>query len=479
MTGILPPPLVFQGQLWSTDALTGMAVGLRHALDGERRRSSGRLAMVMANRPQSIALFFALSSFSVPLVLLPPDMKPWRSDPPLPRDTLLVLLGSERDLEAGARSLDVPVAIIEESEPPGGSPDAPAFMTMPGLVFFTSGSTGRPRPVYRSTRALLDVSRALLHAFGLRPGDGVITTLPLARAFGLNHGLMVAAALGSPLALFDHFEHNGLLRLFGSGAYQYWAGTPMMADVLGRTRLSGRHPAPPVCVVGGRVSSEIARRFLERFGVPLRQCYGTTETGSIAVDGAPSEHVRSDTAGRPLAGVDVRIGDDPRVPLQAGHAGRIWLSTPAYMMDGYGFPPDLDLPETVDGWWGTPDVGVLDDRGALVVSGRLDDCFRTNAGHLVDPASVAAALDGYPSVIDTAVVPLVTLTGPALGVLIESTAPLRMTDLRGHLARSLPVWSRPRVIETISALPRLSNGRIDRRACIALLEKALSSDGSA
>jgi acyl-CoA synthetase (AMP-forming)/AMP-acid ligase II len=479
MTVILPPPIVFQGQRWSTEALTGMAVGLRRALGGERRRSTRRLAMVMANRPESIALFFALSSFSVPLVLLPPDMKPWQSDPPLPRDTLLVLLESERDLEASARALDVPIAVIAEPEPPGGSPDAPAFMTMPGVVLFTSGSTGRPRPVYRSTRGLVDVSRALLHAFGLRPGDGVITTLPLARAFGLNHGLMAAAALGSPLALFDHFEHNGLLRLFGSGGYRYWAGTPMMADVLGRTRLSGTHPAPPVCVIGGRVSSEIARRFLERFGVPLRQCYGTTETGSIAVDGAPSEHVRSDTAGRPLAGVDVRIGDDPRVPLHAGHAGRIWLSTPAYMMDGYGFPPDLHPPETVAGWWGTPDVGAMDDRGALVVSGRLDDCFRTNAGHLVDPASVAAALDGYPSVIDTAVVPLATLTGPALGVLIESTAPLRMTDVRGHLARSLPVWSRPRVIETISALPRLSNGRIDRRACIAVLEKALSSDGSA
>ena len=214
-------------------------------------------------------------------------------------------------------------------------------MTMPGVVLFTSGSTGRPRPVYRSTRALLDVSRALLHAFGLRPGDGVITTLPLARAFGLNHGLMAAVTLGSPLALFDHFEHHGLLRVFGSAAYRYWAGTPMMADVLGRARLSGTHPAPAVCVVGGRVSSEIARRFLGRFGVPLRQCYGTTETGSIAVDGAPSDRVRSDTAGRPLAGVDVRIGDDPRVPLQAGHAGRIWLSTPTYMMDGYGFPPDL------------------------------------------------------------------------------------------------------------------------------------------
>ena len=479
MTVPLPPPLVFQGQRWSTEALTGMAVGLRHALAGKLPRSARHLAMVMANRPPSIALLFALSSFPIPVVVLPPDMNPWRSDPPVPRDTCLVLLESDRELEADARSLDIDVAVIAEPDGPHGSTDAPPFMTTPGFVLFTSGSTGRPRPVYRRTRALLDVSQALVAALGLRPGDGVITTLPLARAFGFNHGLMAAAVLGSPLALLDRFEHNGLLRLFASREYRYWAGTPMMADVLGRTRLPAAHAAPAICVAGGRVSSEVARRFLERFGVPLRQCYGTTETGTIAVDWVPAERVRSDTAGRVLTGVDVRIGDDPRAPVPASCSGRIWLSTPAYMMAGYGFPPDLEPPETVDGWWGTPDIGTLDARGSLAVSGRLDDCFRTSAGHLVDPASVAAALEGYPSVIDTAVVPLATPTGPALGVLIESAAPLRASDLRGHLARSLPVWSRPRVIETTAALPRLSSGRIDRRACIAILETSLSSGGSA
>jgi long-chain acyl-CoA synthetase len=253
----------------------------------------------------------------------------------------------------------------------------------------------------------------------------------------------------------------------------------MMADVLGRTRLPGAHAAPPICVAGGRVSSEIARRFLERFGVPLRQCYGTTETGTIAVDSAPADRVRSDTGGRPLAGLEVRIGDDPRVAVPEGIPGRIWLSTPAYMMDGYGFPPDVAPPETVDGWWGTPDIGTLDGRGSLAVSGRLDDSFRTNAGHLVDPTAVSAALETYPTVIDTAVVPLSTPTGPALGVLIESSAPLSAADVRGHLARALPIWSRPRVIETTAALPRLSNGRIDRRACIAILERSLPRDGSA
>ena len=185
--------------------------------------------MVMANRPQSIALFFALSSFPVPLVLLPPDMQALAE-----RSTLAsghpARPARERAGSGGRRprSLDVPVAVIEEPEPPGGSPDAsPAFMTMPGVVLFTSGSTGRPRPVYRSTRALLDVSRALVHAFELRPGDGVVTTLPLARAFGLNHGLMAAAD----------------------------------ARVAARPVRPLRAPRPPACVrIGRRIGTGRARR---------------------------------------------------------------------------------------------------------------------------------------------------------------------------------------------------------------------------
>lgn len=347
-------------------------------------------------------------------------------------------------------------------------------MTMPGVVLFTSGSTGLPRPVYRATPALLHVAQALVATLGLRSGGGLIATLPLARAFGLNHGLLAAAVLRSPLALLDHFDHHALLRLFASREYQYWSGTPMMADVLTRCPLpGGLHPAPPVCLVGGRLPADVARRFRERFGSPLRQGYGTTETGSIAVDGAPGAEVRSDTTGRPLPGVQVRIGDDPSAPLPAGTPGRIWLSAPEFMMSGYGFPPGLEPPETVDGWWGTPDMGVLDAGGRLTVSGRVDDCFRTSAGHVLSPASVAAVLETYPGVIDTAVVPLAAPTGPVLGVLVESSGGLSVTDLRGHLARALPAWSQPRVIETSRALPRLPSGRIDRRACITILQKSL------
>jgi long-chain acyl-CoA synthetase len=298
----------------------------------------------------------------------------------------------------------------------------------------------------------------------------VIGVLPLARAYGLNHGLMAAAVTGAPLALLDRFDHSALLRLFSAGAYDYWSGTPMMADVLSRCALSGAPIAPRLSVIGGRLSPEVARRYRERFGVPLRQIYGTTETGSIAVDGDAVAGVRSDTAGRVLPGVRVRVGDDPRAPLPMGAVGRIWVSAPHYLMDGYGVPPNVEPPDTIDGWWGTPDVGALADGDRLVLAGRRDDCVRTAAGHLVSASSIADALDGHPGVIDTAVVPIDVGGAVAFGVLAECGPSVGEADLRGRLARALPPWSQPRVVATIAALPRLDNGRVDRRACIAMLE---------
>ena len=105
--------------------------------------------------------------------------------------------------------------------------------------------------------------------------------------------------------------------------------------------------------------------------------------------------------------------------------------------------------------------------------GRLDDCFRTNAGHLMNPAAVGAALETYPGVTDVAAVPLPTAKGPVLGVLVQGVEALRVGDLRRHLARALPAWAQPSVLETTDALPRLPSGKMDRRACIESLKKTL------
>jgi rifamycin polyketide synthase module 1/2/3 len=429
--------------------------------------------MVLGNHPQAVALFFALSSGAAPVIVLPPELRGWRSAPPLPPGSHVVLVPALRRLEPEARQLGLDVTVLPEPRGDAGSSETAAFMTSPGFVLFTSGSTDLPRPVFRSSSHLLGGARALMAAVGTPRDGGVIASLPLARGFGLLHGLMAATVRGTRLALQERFDHNALLEIFASRDYHYWAGTPVMAGALARAHLSGPHPAPPVCVIAGRLSADVCRQFEARFGVPLRQTYGTTETGSVTVDGAPASAVRSETAGRPLPGVALRVGDGPHDLLPPGQTGRIWVSSPSYMMDGYGFPPDLAPLDSVDGWWPTPDVGLVDEAGYLTHSGRLDECVRTGAGYLVNPAEVAATVERFPGVSDTAVAPLDTAAGPVLGVLVQADSALDLALLRSHLADALPPWAQPRVLEVTGALPRLTSGRIDRMSCIEILSRHL------
>jgi acyl-CoA synthetase (AMP-forming)/AMP-acid ligase II len=473
---ILPPPIVFRGRRWSREELVILAGAWRDALEGERRAARSPAALVMANHPEAVALFFAVSCFPAPLIVLPADPRAWRTVPPLPAGTPLVLPPALRGLASRAEQVGLSPISLDQ---PGasGPPRAAPFMSLPGLVMFTSGSTGLPRPVYRTASQVIRSGAAIATAFPFQPPGGVIGTLPLDRSFGLHHCVLAPALGGRPLALLERFHHAAVLDLFASEDYSYWAGTPVMADALARCACREPHPAPPICVISGRLSAPVRQGFRARFGVPLRQVYGTTETGSLTLDMAPMGEVRSDTAGQPLPDVMVRIGESPAAPRPPGESGRIWVRTPR-LMAGYGFPPGLEEPETTnDGWWATPDMGQWDATGSLKVEGRLDDCLRTAAGHLVSPAAVADALEGVTGVTDVAVVPIGEPHRPELGVLVETRSPVGAATLRHHLARSLPPWAQPRVVEVMSALPRLESGRTDRLACIAILERARCGTG--
>jgi long-chain acyl-CoA synthetase len=464
-----PPPILFQGRQWSPSELAAMAVGWRDRLAGLLGDSTRPAALVLANHPEAVALFFALSCFPRAVIAMPPELRGWRSAPPLPARTMLVLPPALAGLEPEAERLDLDVRVLDAPDLSAPAADAP-FLSCPGLVLFTSGSTELPKPVYRSMPHMIGVTAVYTRMLGFPSDLGVIGALPLARGFGFTHCLMPSTVLGVPLGLLERFDHAAVLEAFASGAYHYWPFTPVMADVLGRCVLPAPCSAPAFCATAGRLSRSVCERFEARFGAPLRQLYGTTETGIVTVDAAPAHLVRSETAGLPLPGVEIRIGDQPHAPEPPGTLGRIWLRSPQYMMDGYGFPPDLQPARTVDGWWATPDAGHLDERGYLTIAGRLDDCIRTGAGYLVNVADVAAALEAYPGVSEAAVVPLETPAGPVLGAVVESGQRVGAADLRSHLSRRLPPWAQPRFLEVTGALPRLSSGRTDRRACIALLE---------
>ena len=486
LIGAPPPPVFFGGRLWPSDELSAMAAGWLETLHATIPPEAELTALPLANHPEAIALFFALSSFPLPVVVLPADPRGWRTSPPLTPATPIFLPPSLAALAGagdgpGLRTITLPAG----GSPVGATPPI-RFLATPGMVNFTSGSTGLPKPVFIRTRSFELQTAAIVSACQLAPGAPVAGSLPLAMHYGLGQALLLAAFLRSTLGLVERFEPRPFLRLLESHACAYWAGTPLMADMLARAPWSGPRPAvPPIChISAGRLSARVFQAFRARFGVTLRPNYGQTENGFITVDTGPEDEIRPGSVGRPAPGIDVRIGDDPRDPLPSGRLGRVWFKSPWYM-DGYGFPPRLATRDGRDGWWPTQDLGSLDETSRLTLAGRADDCFKTSGGYLVNPGEIVDALMSHPDVADLVVLPVPSPLGVLVGALVESARRLDPDEVRVAAARALPPWLSPQVVAVTTRLPRLANGKPDRSACLVLLrelggerEPSISSPGA-
>jgi acyl-CoA synthetase (AMP-forming)/AMP-acid ligase II len=469
MTG-LPPPTSFGGRWWAPAELDALAAGWWAELNAAMPRPPGVVAAVLPSHPEGVALFFALSALPGAVAVLGEDPTAWRSAPPLPPDTPIVLPPVRARLAPAGGGRRV---IVLPEQPGGRGTGNYRPFRFSCVVAFTTGSTGLPKPVCWPGPALFESARAAAIGLGLRGGDGVLGALPFAHTHGLRGVLATAIALGGPLGLVDRFDHRSVLALFATGEHRHFPCTPIIADLLSRCPLAGPPPRAPelIRVSAGRLSQAVFRAFSERFGVPARPAYGATESGILTHEAGPADAVRWDCVGWPVPGVELRIGESPVAPDAAGTPGRVWFRARARMA-GYGFPPALTACEEQGGWRPTADVGVLEADGRLRLTGRLDDRFKTAAGQLVDPEAIAAVLRGHPGVREVAVVPLGAAPDTRIGAVVESEAALEPDALRAWAARCLPTGSRPHALLVVKELPRTRAGKIDRERCVEALSRA-------
>jgi O-succinylbenzoic acid--CoA ligase len=307
-------------------------------------------------------------------------------------------------------------------------------MDATATVMHTSGTTAAPRQVPLSYGNWLHSALGSAVALGLDPHERWLCPMPLVHVGGLSIPIR-SAIYGTTAVLTERFDVGEVLESLMDPARAITL-VSLVPTMLSRLLDAGLRDPPALrwaLLGGGPLPGPLIQR-AERAGVAVAPTYGMTEACSQIA-----------TFGWPLAGVSVRIAAD----------GEILVSGPnvsSAALDG-------------DGWLHTGDVGSLDDRGRLRVTGRKAETI-ISGGENVAPGEVEAVLLAHPAVADAGVH---GREDPEWGEAVVATVVVRdgrtvdADELRGFCAERLARFKVPKTIEFSEALPRTQSGKLLRR----------------
>ncbi|MET8077998.1 SDR family NAD(P)-dependent oxidoreductase [Streptomyces sp. NPDC005303] len=346
----------------------------------------------------------------------------------------------------------------------GRAPEPPDDLGLdePAWLLYTSGTSGTPRAAVASQRsALWSPVACYVPRLGLSAHDRLLWPLPLAHTYAHSLCVLGTTVAGGSARITAEREPAALVRLIEEFAPTVLGGVPLTYQQLLDAGL-GEVPSLRVCVTAGAPSEpELRERVEGRFGAPLLDGYGSTETcGKIAMESLAGPRVRG-SSGAVLPGMEVRLVDPGTGAEVVGGEGEIWVRGPGLMLGLHdGTAADGD------GWYRTGDLGRLGEHGHLTVTGRANDRI-VRGGENVDPVEVEQVLRGLPGVLDAAVV---ARPHPLLGeVPVAFVVPARRGLDTGELLRACAeVLSAHKVPEDVlftPAVPRTAAGK-PRRAVL-------------
>ncbi len=333
-----------------------------------------------------------------------------------------------------------------EENDPRGHHDLDAV----AAVIYTSGTSSEPKPVELTYGNFLWSALGSAVALDLDQRERWLCTLPVSHVGGLS--ILVRSAIYATTAVvYERFETDRVLD--GLMARDVTL-VSLVATTLARLLDAGLERPPALrCALtgGGPVPAELVERAREA-GVPVGLTYGLTEACSqVTTLRAPSAD-RLD-AGPPLFCTRVRIA---AVAGGEDGTGEIQVAGPTVAR------ASLDN----DGWLHTNDLGAIDERGRLRVTGRLADTI-VSGGENVAPAEVEAALESHPGVLEAAVL---GRSDPEWGeavaaiVVVRKGVEIEAEALRAHCAAMVARYKVPKKIDfTTVPLPRTRSGKLLRR----------------
>jgi long-chain acyl-CoA synthetase len=377
--------------------------------------------------------------------------------------------------EPGEQAFEALRAAAPRPVPPLPDPEKLA------CLLYTSGTSGRPRAAMLTHRALIaNISQAAKVQPPMIHGDDVVLgVLPLFHVYGLNAVLGGVLRHRAKLVLADRFDPQATLDLIDDEAvsvvpvappvFAYWLPEEHLRERLGPVRLILSGSAP--------LSPELVERFTEATRIPVHQGYGLTEASPIVTSTLCSPRLQTGSVGAALPGIEIKLLDEVGQAPVGDDPGEIWIRGDNLFS---GYWPDGDGGPDAHGWWGTGDVGFLDESGDLFLVDRLKELVIVS-GFNVYPIEVEDVIREVDGVEEAAVIGVEDAkTGEAVVAYVVPRAGASGVAevVRDHCGVRLARFKRPSRVEVVDALPLTVTGKVqkgrlrglERRRSLGLLE---------
>ena len=347
------------------------------------------------------------------------------------------------------------------------------------LLLYTSGTTGTPKGVMLTHENL---SAAFESTYQQNPNLGpgaMLNALPLTHVYSIL-AQNIANRWGWRIVLMRQFDPLKVLEAVERHRINYLPGVPtMLMYLLGHperarfdlsclTRItSGGAPLP----------ESLRKQCEETFCCRVDQGYGLTESAAVATGYEIQRPYRPGSAGPAAPGVEIRILDDHKLPVEAGIVGEICLKG-ANVMAGYWHDPAATREVLDGGWLHTGDVGFLDEEGYLFITDRKKDLI-IKGGENISPREIEEALYLHPAVAEAAVVGMPhSVYGEEVWAVLQlkNGAEALEEEMRLHVAQHVTKFKVPSRVIFQPALPKNATGKIWKQKIRAQLLNGASPE---
>lgn len=349
----------------------------------------------------------------------------------------------------------------------------------PAQIQYTSGTTGRPKGALLHHMGLVTNASFVGARLGMS-GSVVASPMPLFHTAGAVLSSLGSVVTGSTYVLPLLFDPELMMAAIERERCDVLFGVPTMQIAMLEHPARGRYDLRSLKVVssgGAPVPPELLRRIESGFGCGLLTVYGQTEASPIISQTSADDGLddRAGTAGRPLPQVEVRIADPASGrTLPPGVEGEIQARGYQCMLGYFDMPEATAEAFTGDGWLRTGDLGTMDARGYVCVTGRLKDMI-IRGGENIYPAEVEARLLQHPAVADAVVF---GAPDPRWGEIVcaalqlrEGMAPPGPDALKAHCRETLAPHKVPSRWFRCESFPMTGSGKVQKFRLQELLQQ--------